>query len=137
MITVVQAPLFATVQDLGRRGHRAIGVPVSGAADRDALAALNVCVGNDADAAALELALGRGVLRFDADAMLGVGGATLVATLAQRPVTPWVPIVARAGDELRIERVADGRFAYLAVRGGIDVPLVLGSRSTLLSAALG
>jgi biotin-dependent carboxylase-like uncharacterized protein len=137
VITVTQAPLFATVQDLGRRGHRAIGVPVSGAADRDALVAVNVCVGNDVGAAAIELALGRGTLRFDADAIIAVGGATLVATLANRPVAAWVPIAVRAGDELRIERVAGGRFAYLAVRGGIDVPVALGSRSTLASAALG
>lgn len=137
MITVTKAPLFATVQDLGRRGHRATGVPVSGAADRDALVAVNVCVGNESGAAGIELALGRGTLRFDVDAIIAVGGATLAATLAGRPVKPWIPVAARAGEELRIERVADGRFAYLAVRGGIDVPLVLGSRSTLSSAALG
>lgn len=137
MITILQAPLFATVQDLGRRGHRAIGVPVSGAADRDALAAVNVCVGNDAGAAALELALGRGALRFDADAIVAIGGATLVGTIGERQVMPWIPMTASAGDVLQIERITDGRFAYLAVRGGIDVPLVLGSRSTLLSAGLG
>lgn len=137
MITIVQAPLFATVQDLGRRGYRAIGVPLSGAADRDALVAVNVCVGNDAGAAAIELALGRGALRFDADAIIAIGGATLVGTLADRAIAPWVPVAVRAGDTLRIERITDGRFAYLAVRGGIDVPIVLGSRATLLSAALG
>lgn len=137
MITVVRAPFAATVQDLGRPGHRHIGVPVSGAMDRDALVATNVCVGNLPAAAALEIALGGGELRFDDATVIAIGGARLVATLGERAVSSWVPMPVHAGDTLRIERVADGQFAYVAVHGGIDVPPVLGSRSTLLSASLG
>ena len=137
MISVVRAPFATTVQDVGRPGHRHIGVPVSGAMDRDALVATNVCVGNVAGAAALEIALGGGELRFDDDTVIATGGARLVAMLGERALAPWVPFQVRAGDSLRIERVTDGQFAYLAVHGGIDVPLVLESRSTLLSAALG
>jgi len=137
VISVVRAPFATTVQDLGRPGHRHIGVPVSGAMDRDALVATNVCVGNVAGAAALEIALGGGELRFDDDTVIATGGARFVAMLGERALAPWVPFHVRAGDSLRMERVTDGQFAYLAVHGGIDVPLVLGSRSTLLSAALG
>lgn len=137
MITVVRAPFATTVQDLGRPGHRHVGVPVSGAMDRDALVATNVCVGNVAGAAALEMALGGGELRFEDDTVIATGGARLVAMPGERALAPWIPVRVRAGDVLRIERVTDGQFAYIAVRGGIDVPLVLGSRSTLVSAALG
>lgn len=137
MITVTKAPFATTVQDLGRPGYRAIGVPLSGAMDRDALVATNICAGNAAHAAALEIALGGGELRFDVDAVIATGGAQLVGTIGDRAVVPWMPIAARAGETLRIERVVDGFFAYLAVHGGVDVPLVLGSRSTLVSAQLG
>lgn len=137
MITVVKAPMMATVQDLGRTGYRAIGVPPSGAMDREALIATNVCVGNTPNAAALEIALGRGELRFGDDSVIAVGGARLIATLGTRAVQPWVPIPVHAGDTLHIDRVADGQFAYVALHGGIDVPVILGSRSTLLTAALG
>lgn len=137
MITVVRAPMMATVQDAGRFGHRAIGVPPSGAMDSAAFAAANLCVGNAPGAAAVEIALGRGELRFETDGVIAVCGARLVAVIGERAVAPWVPIPVRAGDALRIDGVTDGQFTYLAVRGGIDVPLVLGSRSTLMFAQLG
>lgn len=137
MITVVKAPFATTVQDLGRPGYRAIGVPPSGAMDRDALIAANVCVGNAAGAAALEIALGGGELRFEVDTVIAVGGARLIATIDDRSVASWIPMPVRTGETLRIQRVVDGAFAYLAVHGGINVPLVLGSRSTLVSAQLG
>lgn len=137
MITIVRAPIVATVQDLGRPGHRGIGVPPSGAMDRDALIAANVCVGNTPGGAALEISFGNGELRFESETVIATGGAQLLATIGDRVVAPWVPIRVHAGDTLHVDRVVDGQFAYLAVHGGIDVPLVLGSRSTLLSAKLG
>jgi len=137
MITVVKAPFAATVQDLGRPGYRAIGVPLSGGMDRDALIATNVCVGNAPGAAALELALGGGELRFDGETVIAIGGAQLLAMLGDRAVPSWVPIPVHTGETMRIERVTDGQFAYLAIHGGLDLPLVLGSRSTMLSAAFG
>lgn len=137
MITVVKAPIVATVQDLGRRGHRALGVPPSGAMDGSALVATNVCVGNAPGAAALEIALGGGELRFESATLIATGGARLLGMLGDRSVEPWVPIPVQRGEVLRIDRIVEGQFAYLAVHGGIDVPIVLGSRSTLMSAQLG
>jgi biotin-dependent carboxylase-like uncharacterized protein len=137
VITVIAAPPFATVQDLGRDGHRALGVPVSGAMDRAAMIACNRIVGSEDGAAVIEWALAGGTLRFDAATTIALGGATVSATLRGKSLEPLRAYDVRAGDELRVERFVRGRFLYVAVRGGIDVPLVLGSRSTLLSASLG
>lgn len=137
MITVLAAPPFSTVQDLGREGHRAVGVPVSGAADRDAMLACNRSVGNAAHAAVIEWAVAGGTLRFDVATVVSLGGADVAATIRGEPVAPWRAYQVAAGDELRVERIVRGRFLYVAVRGGVDVPLVLGSRSTLLAAGLG
>lgn len=137
MITVVAAPPCLTVQDDGRVGHRALGVPPSGTADPDAAHAVNAIVGNDPGAAVLEWAAGGGALRFDVPLVVALGGAVVEGTLDGRAVEPYRRVAVRAGGELRVARLTRGRFLYLAVRGGIDVPLVLGSRSTLVSAAIG
>jgi biotin-dependent carboxylase-like uncharacterized protein len=137
MITITSAPPFATVQDLGRHGYRDAGVPVSGVADADAARAVNAILGNDANAAMIEWAVGGGSLRFDSDATVVLGGAGVVCTMHGRRVDAMDPVSCSAGAELVIERIIGGRFLYIGVRGGIDVPIVLGSRSTLLSARMG
>lgn len=137
MIAITASPLFATIQDLGRTGHRAIGVPVSGAADREALLALNALLGNAPRAAAIEAALGGGAYRAERDLDIAFGGAECLVTVDGAAREPWTVHWLRAGAELRLERIVRGRFVYVAVRGGIDVPEVLGSRSTLLSAGFG
>lgn len=137
MITVKSAPPFATIQDLGRTGFRDSGVPVSGLADRDSGIALNALLGNDPGAAMIEWAVAGGTLRFEVACTVAIGGAEVECSVAGRPATAWTPIEVRAGAELQVGRFIRGRFLLVAVRGGIDVPLVMGSRSTLLSAALG
>jgi biotin-dependent carboxylase-like uncharacterized protein len=137
MITVLVAPPFATIQDLGRTGFRDSGVPVSGLADRDAGVALNVMLRNNPNAAMIEWAVAGGTLRFDCAATIAIGGADATCTLSGRGVRPGTPLNVSARDELFVERMNHGRFLLIAVLGGIDVPVVLGSRSTLISAALG
>ncbi len=137
MITVLVAPPFATVQDLGRTGYRDVGVPVSGLADRDSGIALNSLLGNDSNAAMIEWAVAGGVLRFDSAAIVAVGGADATSFVNERALSPWTVVEVSKGDELRIERFIRGRFLLVAVRGGVDVPRIMGSRSTLLSAAIG
>ena len=137
MIIVLTAPPFATIQDLGRVGYRDAGVPPSGVADRDSAVALNALLGNDANAAMIEWAVSGGLLRFDDDAVVAIAGAAVECDLAGRDVTPLHPFEALAGDVLKIRRIVRGRYVLIAVRGGIDVPPVLGSRSTLLSAGFG
>ena len=137
VITVITSPPFATIQDLGRTGFRDSGVPVSGLADRESGLALNEILGNHPNAAMIEWAVGGGTLRFDRATKIAVGGADVIHSINGIPADQWVPTVVGKGDELRIERIVHGRFVLIAVRGGIDVPVVLGSRSTLLSAGIG
>lgn len=137
MITVTKAPPFATIQDLGRPGFRDSGVPPSGLADRESGTLLNTLLGNDANAAMIEWAVAGGALRFDVACTVAIGGAEAECFLEGRPVPAFARVAVRAGMELTVTRLIRGRYLLLAVRGGIDVPVVLGSRSTLLSAALG
>jgi len=130
-ITVIQPGLFTTVQDLGRPGHRAAGVPLAGAADRVALRLANLLVGNPEDAAAIECTLLGPTLRFDRDAVVAIAGAEF-------PGLPGgVATRVTAGTELALGHATAGCRGALAVAGGIDVPPVLGSRSTLVVAGLG
>jgi antagonist of KipI len=137
MITVTRAPPYLTVQDCGRRRSRASGVPPGGAMDSFALRAANAVSGNDLDAAGLEWALGGGSIRFEQDAVFALGGAKAHVTLAGKVAAPCTTTYARSGDELTIERISGSRFLYIAIGGGIDVPLILGSRSTYLPGRFG
>ena len=137
LIEVLDGGLLTTVQDRGRYGYQRYGVPVSGGMDPFALRAANRLAGNDEGAALLELTLLGPRLRFLAPATIAVAGADLGASLDGQPLSPWQRALARAGAELSFGGPKDGVRAYLAVRGGIDVPLVLGSRSTYLRSKLG
>lgn len=137
MITITRAPPYLTVQDGGRNHSRGLGMPRGGAMDLFAMRAANAVVGNSLDDAALEWALGGGGVRFDRDCLFAICGATARATLAGKVVAPCTTTFARAGAELTIEQITSGRFLYLACDGGIDVPVLLGSRSTYLPGHFG
>ena len=137
MITISRAPPYLAVQDSGRKRARASGVPRGGAMDFFALAAANALAGNPLDAAGLEWALGGGSIKFERDAVFALTGAKAQATLSGHSVAPCTTVYARSGDELAIERISSGRFLYVAVSGGIEVPVVLGSRSTYLPGRFG
>ncbi len=128
---VVHPGLLTTVQDLGRPGHRASGLPVSGAMDPFALRLANLLVGNPEGAAGLEITLRGPELLFAVDTVVAVGGAEFAG------VPTWRPMAVRAGERLKFGECLQGCRAYLAIAGGIDVPLALGSRSTYLRADLG
>lgn len=136
-LTIGRISGLATIQDGGRPGYRAAGVPSCGAMDPVSLARANALVGNPGSTAAIEWALAGGVVRFSANAVVAVAGAEIElarngAVLATNVAAEFTP-----GDELAIGRLVRGSFAYVAVRGGIDVPEVLGSRSTYLPATFG
>jgi biotin-dependent carboxylase-like uncharacterized protein len=137
MITITRAPPYMTVQNGGRKHSRSFGVPRGGAMDTFAIRAVNAIVGNSLDAAALEWALGGGSVRFDRDCLFAIGGATARATLSGKVVAPCTTTRARAGEEFTVEQISSGRFLYLACDGGIDVPVLLGSRSTYLPGHFG
>ncbi len=136
-LEVVRPGLLATVQDLGRFGYQKFGVPTSGAVDQAAFRAANLLVDNEEGAAALE-ATGEGpVLRACADLAVAIVGADMEPLVDGRPVESDAAIDIRIGQLLELRRARRGLRAYLAVAGGIDVPPMLGSRSTCLPAAFG
>ena len=134
----IQEPgLQTTVQDRGRYGYQKYGVPVSGAMDLFALRAANILVGNDDGDAGLEMtALGPKV-RFAVDTWIAVTGADLSPTLDGKPLPMWETVEVAEGSVLAFGGPQDGMRAYLAVPGGIDVPQVMGSRSTYLKGGFG
>jgi antagonist of KipI len=137
MIEVVAAPPYLSIQDSGRPGYRASGVPISGAMDRFALASANALAGNARGTAALEWALAGGSIRFAEATRVALAGAIVEATLDGAKIETGRARVAPAGSVLTITRLLAGRFLYVAVAGGIDVPIVMGSRSTYLPAKIG
>lgn len=136
-IEVLKPGLSTTVQDLGRPGYYHLGIPISGAMDRAALRAANLLAGNDEGAAALEAVFLGPELRFTADALVAVTGADLPVKLDGQPQPGWTALRVRAGQVLGFDFLHQGARAYVAVAGGIDVPPVLGSRSTYVLGALG
>lgn len=137
MITVVKAPGFLTIQDLGWAHGRAWGLPRSGAMDPVALRIANLLVGNSPSDAGLEWALGPGLLRVERNTLLAFTGAEAEVLLDQTRVRQNATVRVRAGQTLRVRQLTGERFLYVAVQGGIAVPEVVGSRSTYLPAGLG
>ncbi|MBM5570909.1 MULTISPECIES: biotin-dependent carboxyltransferase family protein [Deefgea] len=136
-LVVIRAGVQSTVQDLGRRQAAQWGVPQAGAADPLSLALANLLLGNAPDAAAVEVTLGGAQFRFVAATDFALAGADCAAHLDGKPLLPYSRQRAQAGQLLQLSPPAHGARTYLALLGGIDVPLVLGSRSTLLAAQLG
>lgn len=120
----------ASIEDLGRFDQYRFGVGTSGAMDDVALRAGNILLGNDENAAAVEIPMMPFRLRFDRNIAFALTGAAVEAEIAGRAIPPWWRSYAHAGDILNIKAMSHGARSYLAVSGGIDVPMVLGSRST-------
>ncbi|KZE89326.1 5-oxoprolinase/urea amidolyase family protein [Microbacterium sp. TNHR37B] len=129
--------LRATIQDQGRAGHVADGIASSGAFDRTALRTANRLVGNDEHAAGVEIALGGWRAVAEDDLWFAVTGGWGPVLLDGRPVDPYQAHPWPRGGELLVDRLAHGAYAYLAVRGGIVVPDVAGSRATDTLAGIG
>jgi biotin-dependent carboxylase-like uncharacterized protein len=136
-LTVLRTGPTVLVQDLGRTGHRAIGVGSGGAADRGSLRLGNRLLGNDEGAAGLEVVLGGLALQASADLLVTVTGAPAPATVDGRPVGHASVVRLRAGQELALGTPAAGLRTYVSVRGGLDTDVVLGARATDLLAGFG
>jgi len=131
-LRVVEPGPFTTVQDAGRPGQAAMGIGRSGACDRRSYALANRLVGNDPGAAVFETTFGGLVLRAES--------VLVVATTGSRCTGPWphnAPTFLRVGEEVRLGRPVTGVRTYVAVRGGLAVDPVAGSRSTDVLAGLG
>lgn len=126
----------ATVQDLGRRGYRSLGVPVSGALDILSASYANALVGNKVDAALIEFA-GSITLRASQDLVVAVTGGLPKVYVDQYEVPSWKPIYLRSGKELTIRPSDRGNVNYVAIAGGVECESVLGSKSTYVRGGFG
>ncbi|MGI5193767.1 biotin-dependent carboxyltransferase family protein [Streptomyces sp. CA-288835] len=136
-LEVVRAGALTTLQDLGRFGHAHLGVPRSGALDQPAHALANRLVGNTADTATLETTLTGVAVRAGRSMTVAVTGAPAAVRIDGRPAAFGSPVYVPTGAVLEVGTAACGLRSYVAVGGGIDVPPVLGSRSTDLLSGLG
>ncbi|MEV4006062.1 biotin-dependent carboxyltransferase family protein [Actinomadura sp. NPDC049753] len=137
MIEVVRPGPLATVQDLGRPGRAHLGVPRSGAADQRAFRLANRLVGNPEGAAGVEFTFGGAALRFRRHAWIAVTGAPVTLRVDGRPHGMNAPCFVAGGAVVELGAPTSGLRSYVAVRGGIAVDEVLGSRSTDLLSGLG
>ncbi len=138
MIHVLQPGLCDLVMDRGRPGQGALGVPAGGAADPQALAAANRLVGNDADAAGLEIVQRGPILRFPRGAVAALTGACFAARRSSGAPVAWnETLLLAAGETLHLDHARPGCRCWLAVGGGIVVAPRLGSRSTFLPGRFG
>lgn len=137
MITILKTSALNTVQDMGRPGYRNLGVGVSGVMDRLALQVGNILLANKPDDACIELQTYPVALRFDTTVSFAVTGIDAVIELDGRVVLPWSATTAMTGQVLRIGQPRQGARGYVCVAGGVDVPVVLGSRSTQLRGGFG
>lgn len=136
-LKVIRPGLFTTVQDCGRWGFQSRGVPLAGAMDLYSHRLANRLVGNARDAATLEVTLMGPHVEFEEPAIVAVTGAAFLVTLDERPVRMNEAIEAPAGSVLKLGDRTQGARAYIAIGGGILVPLVLNSRSTHVLSGMG
>ena len=136
-VNVIKPGLSTTLQDQGRPGYYHIGIPLSGGMDLLALSTANLLVGNPESAAVLEAVFLGPELEFTADALVAVTGADLPPKVDGVVQPGWTAFKVAKGQVLSFDFLKSGARAYIAVAGGIDVPLVLGSRSTYTLGALG
>lgn len=137
MIEILSIPPLATVQDLGRDGYWGQGLGRAGAMDAVSHRVANLLLGNDPGAATVEITLTPARLRFTRDGAFAIAGAVCGARLDDRALPRIYAGHARAGQVLALGAITAGARLYLALPGGIDVPLVLGSRSTQLREGFG
>ena len=136
-IQVIDPGIFTTVQDGGRTGYQQYGVTPSGPMDERAFAQANLLTGNPAGTEELEMTFQGGRYCFDTDAVIAITGADMKPQLNGEPIPMYQAVSVEAGSELVLGFAANGCRAYLSVAGGMDIPLVMESRSTLTGKHLG
>ncbi len=136
-IKVRQPGLFTTVQDAGRFGEYALGMPPSGAMDAFSYQVGNYLVGNEEGEAGLEITYFGPELEFTEDAVIAITGAEMPPKINGEETATWEALKVESGDVLSFDYLQSGARSYLVVAGGIDVPQFLGSRSTYTLIGLG
>jgi antagonist of KipI len=136
-IMVVKPGWLTTVQDLGRYGYQQYGMPVSGAMDRYSYILANRLIGNPDHDAALEITLKGPELLFEHNSVIAVTGADLAPSLDGIVMPLWTSVPVKAGSRITFGTRRIGARSYLAIAGGVDVPVVLGSRATHIASQTG
>ena len=136
-ITVLNPGLMTTVQDQGRIGYQQFGVSVSGVMDPRAAAVANMLVGNDEKEAVLECTMMGPHLQFNQANCIAITGGDLMPTIDGKPVPNYTAIKVEAGQVLKFTMPKAGCRAFIAFAGGLDIPEVMGSRSTYMKAKIG
>lgn len=136
-IHVLRPGLLTTIQDLGRYGFQKLGVVVGGAMDRYALRIANTLVGNDENEGCLEVTLFGTTLQFTERKLIAITGAHLQAFIDNQPAPTWRPFIVEKDCVLTFQSAMTGCRAYVSFAGGIDIPLVMESKSTYLRAQIG
>ncbi len=129
--------LLTTVQDGGRRGYQSVGMPVAGCIDMHSFQIANMLVGNDLNEAVLECTVIGPTLEFLSDAVVAITGADLMPLLNEKPMPMYRAVQIKAGDEISMRMIKSGCRAYIAFAGGMDIPEVMGSKSTYYKAGIG
>lgn len=129
--------MLATIQDLGRYGLQKFGVIVGGAMDSNSLRIANLLVGNSEGEGALEVTLFGTSLLFESDELIAITGGNLQPTVDGKAIPMWQPLLIRKGSVLKFSAAINGSRAYVSFSGGIEVPKVMGSKSTYIRAGIG
>jgi biotin-dependent carboxylase-like uncharacterized protein len=134
---IIKKGMFSTIQDKGRYGHQSDGISVSGAMDLLSFRLANILVGNDENAPCLEMTVKGDKIEFQSDAIIAISGCDMDFTVNGRPV--WIDrtLFVNKGDILDSGFCRYGKYSYMAVRGGFDIPRIMGSSSTYLRASIG
>ncbi|MEH7117068.1 biotin-dependent carboxyltransferase family protein [Neobacillus vireti] len=137
ILKVLKPGLQTTVQDLGRYGYQQFGISPSGAMDSFSMRVANILVGNSVGDAVLEAALIGPELVAVSDVVIAICGGDFMPKVDGEEVSKWKSFLLRQGQVLTVGHCQRGARAYIAIGGGIDVPLVLGSKSTFLNGKFG
>ena len=136
-VKVIIPGALTTVQDAGRYGYQSSGIQTSGVMDHKAYEEANALVGNTGGEAVLEATLFGGMMEVTADTVAAVTGADMEPKVNNVPCGMNRPVLLRAGDTLSLDMAKSGCRSYIAFAGGVDVPVVLGSRSTNMKCRMG
>lgn len=130
MIKVLQPGIETTVQDIGRIGYYEMGMPPSGVMDKYSFKIANYLVGNEENAAVLEATYMGPTLEFEEDAVIAITGGEIPPKINGESIPTWGAFEVKIGDILSFDFVKTGARIYISVAGGIDVPILIDSRST-------
>ncbi|MFD2656955.1 biotin-dependent carboxyltransferase family protein [Gracilibacillus thailandensis] len=133
-IEIIEEGLHTTIQDQGRLGYQSYGFSVSGPMDEFAAKMANILVNNDTDEALIEMSFIGPTIKFHQHAIIAITGGNMSANLNDRPIPLAQPIQVKKGDILQFRTVKTGGFGYMAIKGGLDIPEILGSQSTVVRA---